>query len=213
MSDELVFYTHPMSRGRIARWMMEEVGQPYRTVLLDYGATMKAPEYLAINPMGKVPALRHGDVVITEGAAICAYLADAFPRANLAPPPGDRRRGPYYRWMFFAAGPIESAVTNKSLGFEVPAGREMMAGYGSLATVMDVMEKAVSGSDYLCGDQFTAADVYFGAQVNWGLQFGSIEKRPAFEAYSARLTTRPAYIRATEIDDADMAKVQAHTPG
>jgi len=213
VSDELVFYTNPMSRGRIARWMMEEVGQPYRTVLLDYGTTMKAPEYLAINPMGKVPALRHGDTVITEGAAICAYLADAFPQANLAPPHGDRRRGPYYRWMFFAAGPIEAAVTNKSLGFEVPAGREVSAGYGSFAAVMDAMEKAVTASEFLCGDQFTAADVYFGAQVNWGLQFGSIEKRPAFEAYSARLTKRPAYARATEIDDADMAKARANAPG
>jgi glutathione S-transferase len=213
MSDELVFYTNPMSRGRIARWMMEEVGQPYRTVLLDYGTTMKAPDYLAINPMGKVPALRHGDTVITEGAAICAYLADAFPQAKLAPPHGDRARGPYYRWLFFAAGPIESAVTNKSLGFEVPPGREVAAGYGSFAAVMDAMERAVTGSEYLCGEQFTAADVYFGAQVNWGLQFGSIEKRPAFEAYSARLTKRAAYIRATEIDDADMAKAQANAPG
>ena len=213
MSDELVFYTNPMSRGRIARWMLEEVGQPYRTVLLDYGTTMKAKDYLAINPMGKVPAIRHGEMVITEGAAICAYLADAFPGANLAPPPHDKRRGAYYRWLFFAAGPIESAVTNKSLGFEVPAGREMMAGYGSFAAVMDAMERAVSGTDYLCGDQFTAADVYFGAQVNWGLQFGSIEKRPVFEAYSARLTKRAAYIRAAEIDDADLAKAQAATPG
>lgn len=213
MSDELVLYTNPMSRGRIARWMMEEVGQPYRTVLLDYGTTMKAPEYLAVNPMGKVPALRHGDTVITEGAAICAYLADAFPQAGLAPPHGDRARGPYYRWLFFAAGPIESAVTNKSLGFEVPAGREVAAGYGSLAAVMDAMETAITGRDYVCGDQFTAADVYFGAQVTWGMQFGSLEKRPAFEAYSARLTRRAAYVRASEIDDADMAKAQAHTPG
>jgi glutathione S-transferase len=206
MTDELVFYTNPMSRGRIARWMLEEVGQPYRTELLDYGTTMKAPAYLAVNPMGKVPAIRHGDTVVTEGAAICAYLADVFPQAGLAPPHGDHRRGAYYRWLFYAAGPIESAVTNKSLGFEVPEGREMMAGYGSFAAVMDTMEKAVSASEYLCGDQFTAADVYFGAQVNWGLQFGSIEKRPAFEAYSARLTKRAAYIRASEIDDTAMAK-------
>ena len=213
MSDELVLYTNPMSRGRIARWMMEEVGRPYRTVLLDYGTTMKAPDYLAVNPMGKVPALRHGDTVITEGAAICAYLADAFPQAKLAPPHGDRARGPYYRWLFFAAGPIESAVTNKSLGFEVPAGREMAAGYGSLAAVMDAMETAITGRDYVCGDQFTAADVYFGSQVTWGMQFGSLEKRPAFEAYSARITARPAYARASAIDDADMAKAQAHTPG
>ena len=213
MSDELVFYTNPMSRGRIARWMLEEVGQPYRTVLLDYATTLKAPAYLAINPMGKVPAIQHGETVVTEGAAICAYLADVFPQANLAPPHGDRRRGAYYRWLFFAAGPIEAATTNKSLGFEAPPGREVMLGYGSLGAVMDAMETAIRDRDFVCGDQFTAADVYFGAQVTWGMQFGSLEKRPAFEAYSARITARPAYLRATQIDDAAMAEVQPHTPG
>src|SRR6201997_2445820 len=118
MTDELVFYTNPMSRGRVIRWMLEEVGQPYKTEILDYGTTMKAPAYLAINPMGKVPALRHGETVITECAAICAYLADAFPQAGLAPPPGDRARGPYYRWLFFVAGPLEAAVTDRTLGVE-----------------------------------------------------------------------------------------------
>jgi glutathione S-transferase len=189
-----------MSRGRIVRWMLEELGQPYSTVLLDYAASMKAPEYLAINPMGKVPAIRHGNTVVTECAAICAYLADAFPQANLAPPPSDR--GAYYRWMFYAAGPVEAAVTNKSLGFQVPPGKEMMAGYGSFAAVMDVLEYAVSQTDYIAGAAFTAADVYFGSQIGWGLQFGSIEKRPAFEAYWAKLVNRPAAARAREIDDA-----------
>jgi glutathione S-transferase len=144
VADELVFYTNPMSRGRIVCWMIEEVGQPYRTELLDYGTTMKAPGYLVVNPMGKVPAIRHGDAVVTEGAAICAYLADAFPQAGLAPPPGDRLRGPYYRWLFFAAGPVEAAVTNKALGFAVPEGRERMAGYGTFADTMDALEGAVS---------------------------------------------------------------------
>src|SRR3954471_13507654 len=132
MADDLVFYTNPMSRGRIVRWMLEEVGQPYRTEVLDYASTMKAPAYRAINPMGKVPAIRHGDTVVTEAAAICAYLADAFPAAGLAPAPGERPRGPDYRWLFFAAGPLEAAVTNKAFGFEVPAERRAMAGYGSV---------------------------------------------------------------------------------
>src|ERR1700726_369691 len=132
MADELVLYTNPMSRGRVARWMLEEVGQPYKTEVLDYASTLKAPAYLAINPMGKVPALRHGDSVVTETAAICTYLADAFPKAGLAPPPGDPLRGPYYRWMFFAAGPFESAVSNKNFGFVVPPDREGTVGYGSL---------------------------------------------------------------------------------
>ena len=202
MSDELVFYTNPMSRGRTARWMLEEVGQPYRTELLDYATTMKASEYLAINPMGKVPALRHGDTVVTETAAICAYVADAFPAAGLAPPPGHRLRGPYYRWLFFTAGPLEAAWTNQAMGFTVAPQHERMAGYGNLAAVMNVLEGAVSRSSYLVGDAVTAADIYLGSQLGFGLRFGMIEKRPAFEEYVARLSARPAAVRAREIDDA-----------
>jgi glutathione S-transferase len=212
MTDELVLYTNPMSRGRIARWMLEEIGQPYRTELLDFGAPMKTPAYLAINPMGKVPAMRHGETVVTEGGAICAYLADAFPGAGLAPPPGDRLRGPYYRWMFFAAGPIEAATTNKALGFEAPEGRERMAGYGTLADVLDALEGAVSQSDYVVGDAFTAADVYFGSQIGFGLMFGTIEKRPAFERYWMRISARPAAARAREIDDALAAEKRKGAP-
>jgi len=202
MAAELTFYTNPMSRGRIVRWMLEEVGQPYDTELLDYATTMKAPEYLAINPMGKVPALRHGDTVVTESAAICAYLADAFPAAGLAPPHGDRRRGPYYRWLFFGAGPLEAAWTNQAMGFTIPPDKQRMSGYGSLAAVIDALEGAVSRSPYLAGDSFTAADVYVGASIGFGLQFGMIEKRPAFEQYVARIMARPAAIRAKQIDDA-----------
>jgi glutathione S-transferase len=205
MSDDLVFYTNPMSRGRIVRWMLEEVGQPYRTELMDFGL-LKSPEFLAINPMGKVPAIKHGDTVVTECAAICAYLADAFPQAKLAPAPGDRARGPYYRWLFFAAGPLEAATTNKSLGFEVPAGREMMVGYGAYETAIDALEQAVSRSDYIVGDQFSAADVYVGSQIGFGLRFGSLEKRPAFERYWAAISGRPAAVRAAAIDDALIPK-------
>jgi glutathione S-transferase len=205
MADELVFYTHPLSRGRIVRWMLEEVGQPYRTELLEYGTTMKAPAYLRLNPMGKVPALRHGDTVVTEGAAICCYLADAFPDAGLAPPPGGRLRGPYYRWMFFAAGPVEAATTNTALGLKVPAERRGMVGYGSLAEVLAVLEAALSGHEYLVGDRFTAADLYVGAHIGWGMRFGTIEKRPAFERYVERISARPAAVRARAIDDALIA--------
>jgi glutathione S-transferase len=212
MADELVFYTHPMSRGRIVRWMLEEVGHPYRTELLDYGTTMKAPGYLAINPMGKVPAIRHGDIIVTEAAAICAYLADAFPRAGLAPPPGDRLRGPYYRWLFFAAGPLEAAVTNKALGFEVPEGRERMMGYGSYDDAMATVEGALAAGDYLAGGRFTAADLYLGAHLGFGMTFGTIEKRPAFEQYWARISTRPAAMRAREIDDALIAEQRKVAP-
>ena len=199
---ELVLYTNPMSRGRIARWMLEEAGATYRTEILEYGTTMKAPAYLAVNPMGKVPAIRHGDTVVTECAAICAYLADAFPEADLAPPGKDR--GSYYRWLFFAAGPLEAAISDRSLGVEVPPEKQMMVGYGSYGHVMDTLETAVSAAPFIAGDRFTAADVYVGSHVGWGLQFGTLETRPAFEAYWKRLESRPAHVRASALDDAAM---------
>jgi glutathione S-transferase len=202
MTDELVFYTHPMSRGRTVRWMLEEVGHAYRTEVIEYGATMKSAAFLAINPMGKVPALLHSETVITESAAICAYLADAFPDAGLAPPSGDRLRGAYYRWLFFAAGPVEAAVTNQVLGVTVPEGRERMVGYGCMADVMDTLEAALSGHEYLVGDRFSAADLYVGSRLGFGMMFRTIEKRPAFETYCARLQARPAAERARAIDDA-----------
>jgi len=209
MADDLILYTNPMSRGRIARWMLEETGQPYKTEILDYASTMKAPAYLSINPMGKVPALRHGDVVVTETAAICAYLADAFPQAALAPPPGDRLRGPYYRWLFFAAGPVEASISNKALGFVVPQERERMIGYGRIEHVMRALEGAVSRRNYLVGDTFTAADVYVGSAIGYGLMFGTIEKRPAFEQYWQRISARPAAIRAKGLDEGLMPRQQA----
>lgn len=198
MTDALTFYTNPHSRGRIVRWMLEEAGASYETVILEYGTTMKEPEYLAINPMGKVPAIRHGDDVVTECAAICAYLADAFPEAGLAPELKDRAS--YYRWLFFAAGPLEAAVINASLGFEVPKDREVMAGYGNLATALDALESALKSSKYIAGDAFTAADVYVGSQVAWGLQFETIEKRDTFAEYAARVMDRKAWHKANELD-------------
>jgi glutathione S-transferase len=208
MSDELVLYTNPMSRGRIARWMLEEVGQPYRAEIVGFGPQMKGPNYKALNPMGKVPTLRHGETTVTECAAICAYLADAFPGVGLAPAHGSRDRGPYYRWLFFGAGPTEAAVTNRALGVEVSPERARMVGYGSFADVMDTLETAVTQGEYILGDRFSAVDVYLGSQILWGLQFGSMEKRPAFEAYGKRIAGRPAAVRAQAIDDALIAEQQ-----
>ncbi len=195
MSKELVFYTNPQSRGMVVHWLLEEIGAPYTIEIKDYGTTIKAPEYLAINPMGKVPAVRHGATVVTETGAICAYLADAFPQAGLAPAPSER--GDYYRWLFFAAGCIEPAMSNHSVGWD-PATVEMQGrfGYGSYASVMDTLAKAVAGRRYIAGDAFTAADIYLGSMIGFGLQFGAIDKRPEFEAYWDGLKARPARLRA-----------------
>lgn len=203
---DLVLYTNPMSRGRIARWMLEEVGIPYRTEILHFGTTMKGDAYKSVNPMGKVPSIMHGKTVVTECAAICAYLADAFPQADLAPAPA--KRADYYRWMFFAAGPLEAAVSNRALGFEVPKGRERMIGYGTYQDVMNTLESAVRANAYIAGDTFSAADVYIGSQLGYGLQFGTIEKRAAFEQYFGRLALREAYQRANDKDNAAAAELQ-----
>lgn len=200
----LTFYTHPQSRGRITHWMLEELGQPYETVVLDYGATMKAPAYLAINPMGKVPALVHDGQAITEGAAIITYLADAFPAAGLMP----ANRAAFYRWMFFGAGPVEAAVTNKALGVQVPPERRGMVGYGSLEAVTDTLATQLEKTPYLCGDTFSAADVYVGSQIGFGMRFNTIESRPVFTEYWARLSARPAYLRSVALNDALLKKAQ-----
>lgn len=207
MADEIVFYTHPQSRGRTVRWMLEEIGRPYRTEILGYGTSMKAPDYLAVNPMGKVPALLHGGQVVTEVAAICAYLADAAPEAKLAPPPGSRERAPYYRWLFFTAGPLEAALIDTALGLQVPPERERMTGYGTLARTLDTIEGAVSGKTHLAGDHFTAADLYVAAFLAFGMQFGIIDKRPAFEAFTGLHLARSAAVRARGMDDGLLAEM------
>lgn len=188
------------------RWTLEEIGQPYRTEILGYGESMKGPAYLAINPMGKVPAITHGGTVVTEVSAICAYLADAFPAAGLAPKSGSRDRGPYYRWLFFAAGPLESAMFTKLFGFAVPPDREATAGFGTMALVLDTLEGAVRDKAHLAGESFTAAGLYVAAFLGFGMMFGGIDKRPAFEAFVARHMSRPAAIRAREIDEAALAE-------
>ena len=200
--NDLVFYTNPMSRGRIVRWMLEEIGAPYQTIILDF-ASLKSAEFLAVNPMGKVPTIVHGGAIVTETAAICTYLADAFPGAGLAPPP--QERGAYYRWLFLAAGPLEAAITNKALGVVVPPERRRMAGYGSLEDVLQTIETCLAEREFCAGNRFTAADVYLGSGLGFGLAFGSIERRPIFERYVNDLSARAAAVRASEIDDALIA--------
>lgn len=199
MTDEIVLYTHPMSRGRIARWMLEETGQPYRAEIVGYGPPMKGPDYRAINPMGKVPALAHRGVVVTECAAICAYLAEAHPEAGLGPSADEA--ADYYRWLFFAAGPVEQAIITRSMGWELPPERQGMAGWGSYERTIAALEGHFEGNNYVCGERFTMADVYVGSQVDWGLTFGSIPPNEAFVAYAERLQARAAYKDAKGIDN------------
>lgn len=208
MAHDLVFYTNPMSRGRTVRWMLEEIGAPYETKILNYGAEMKSAAYRAINPMGKVPAIVHHGVVVTEQAAICTYLADAFPAAGLAPAPGDPARGNYYRWLFFCAGAAEQAFINHSFGFELPPGPEARgrAGYGSFKDVLDVLEKVVSSGPHLAGDRFSTADLYMASLLSFAMMSGTMEKRPAFESFVGHHIMRPAAVRARAIDDALLAK-------
>ena len=196
------FFTNPMSRGQIARWALHEAGADYDQVLVDW--TDKPAALVAANPMAKVPTLVHhaadGDRVITECAAICAYLAEAHPQAGLLPEAAEM--ADYFRWLFFAAGPVEQAVVARSMGWEVPAERQGMVGFGSYDRVLDTLESHLTGRDFVCGARFTAADIYVGSQVDWGLTFGSIPPRPAFVAYAERLQARPAYKAAKGIDAA-----------
>lgn len=195
------FYTNPRSRGALARWMLEEVGAPYTTHVLGYDTTMKAPEFLAINPMGKVPAIVHNGKIVTEGAAICAYLADVFAQAGLAPALAERDQ--YYRWLFFAAGPLEQAVINTSLGFVASPEHYRRVGYGHLDHVIEALDRHLSQTPFFAGDRFTAADVYAGSHIGWGIEFGSMPVRPSFINYWNRIKNRPARLRAAKLDTKD----------
>ena len=206
---DLIFYTNPQSRGRIVRWMFEEVGQPYETEIVSY-ERMKDESYLAVNPMGKVPAIKHRGQVVTECAAICAYLADVFPDADLGPREGEK--ADYYRWLFYAAGPLEQAVTNNYAKFEPAPEQGRMFGYGSYDTAVSVVDKLFASRDYVCGDRFTAADVYVGSAVIWGTQFGTLPQRDSFTSYVERLRARDAYKGATELDDDAQAQLQPPQP-
>ena len=202
----ITFYTNPMSRGRIARWMLEEIGQPYETVWLDYATTMREPEYLAINPMGKVPAIVCDGHVVTECAAICTWLAQAFPEAGLMA----RDSASFYRWMFFGAGPVEQAVVNNSFGWKPGSPQEAgRTGYGSLDRVMATLTGHLASNEYFADGRFTAVDVYLGSQIGWGLRFGTMPANETLAAYWARISARPALARAAAIDEARMKGVPA----
>ena len=206
---DLIFFTNPQSRGRIVRWMLEEVGQPYDTEIVSYDR-MKDQAYRAVNPMGKVPAIKHRGHVVTEAAAICAYLADAFPDAGLGP--RDDEKADYYRWLFYAAGPVEQAVTNHYAKWDPSPEQSRMFGYGSYDTVVSVLDELFSLRDFVCGGRFTAADVYVGSAVMWGTQFGTLPQRDSFARYVERLVGREAFQRASQKDDEAQAQIQPAQP-
>lgn len=206
--SELIFFHHPMSRARIVHWMLEEVGASYtvRLVNMEKGEH-KRPEFLAINPMGKLPTIQHGATVVTEAAAICAYLADAFPAANLAPQQSSPERGPYYRWMFFGAGCVEPATIDRM--FNRPqVDRPSAVGYGSYEDTMNALEKALQPGPFILGERFSAADVYVGSQIAWGMRTQSIEPRATFQKYVAVLMERPAFKRVLAQNEQYMKQLQ-----
>jgi glutathione S-transferase len=206
---DLIFYTNPQSRGRIVRWMLEEVGAPYETEVIPYDQ-MKSERYLAIHPLGKVPAIKDKGHVVTECAAICTYLADVFPEAGLGP--REDEKADYYRWLFYAAGPWEQAGTNHAMGWDPPEDKQRMFGYGSYEKAIAALDELLTVRDYVCGDRFTAADVYVGSQVMFPMQFGMLAERDSFVRYRDRLTARDAYKRANQIDDEATQQMQAAQP-
>ena len=206
---DVTFYHNPQSRGRIVRWMLEEIGQPYETEVVPYDQ-MKSERYLAIHPLGKVPAIKHNGHVLTECAAICAYLADVFPTAMLGP--SAEEKADCYRWLFYAAGPLEAAISNQAMGWVPTPERERMFGYGNFDRVVSVLDELFSLRDYVCGDRFTAADVYVGSQIMFPLQFGMLPERESFTRYRDRLQSREAYKRANEIDERVIAEMGLRPP-
>ncbi len=189
------------SRSAVARWMLEEVGEPYEVELLNLKeGDQRKPAYLALNPMGKVPTLTDGDLVVSEVSAICCYLADAYPAAKLAPPLGDKRRGPYLKWLFFGPSCLEPAMIDKAL--TRTAAPRATAGWADYDTVVEVLRRAVGEIPYLLGEQFTAADVVIGAGIRWGMMFKMLPELPEFVAYAQRLGERPALQRQIAKDQA-----------
>lgn len=203
----LELYTNPMSRGLIAHWMLEEVGEPYELTWISWGPTgNKSPQYLKVNPMGKVPTLVHDQHVVTEAAAICLYLAEAFPAAKLKP--AADKLADYYRWTLFAAGPFEQAITAKSMGWQVPQDRSSAVGFGTYEDTVATLQKMLETREYVCGSQLTAADVYVGSAVGWGLRVKTLPALPVFQAYDERVTSRPAYQRVQQTAGAKIAELK-----
>jgi glutathione S-transferase len=191
-------YWSPRTRSFSALWLMEETGQPYERVLTDVTTgAQRSSDYLAINPMGKVPALKDGDATLAEAAAICAYVAERFPEAGLAPPPGNALRAKYLYWLFFAPGCVEPAMVQVATKLEMPS---VAAGWGEATRVFDVLDNALERGPWLLGERFSAADIAIGSGLNFAVKlFKMIPSRPSFDRYLAACSARPAFQRASVI--------------
>ena len=200
----MTLYTNPQSRGRVVRWMLEEIGQPYDVKVMTFGGDIKSPEYLQLNPMGKVPALMHKGTIITEVAAICAYLAEQFPQANLAPPVDSPERGSYYRWLFFVVGPFEMANSAKAFGWTIDDKTAVSAGCGHIQDSINTVKQTLAKQPYLCGDNFSAADLLMASYIGWETMMKVLEPNPVFAEYLERCCKRPAAKRADDLDNALM---------
>jgi len=199
--SQLIFYTHPFSRGRTVRWLLEELEVPYVARIMQYGTTIKSAEYLAVNPMGKVPAIDDNGVIVTEVAAICTYLADKYPEKQLAPALDDPERGSYLRWLFFIAGPMEMASTARAYNWNIDKESSMAVGCGMMDDTVHALEQALTGNEYLCGNRFTAVDLLLASYLYWGLSQKTIPEKAVFKTYAEKILKRPASVRANEIDD------------
>ena len=208
--EAVTFYTNPMSRGRIVHWMLEEVGAKYDVKILSFEKREhKDKKYLTINPMGKLPAIVHRGVTITETPAIIAYLADAFSKANLAPAVDSPERGAYYRWLFFSHGCFEPATIDKMLA-RPTVEKSMAVGWGTYDDTINTLEKAISSNQFILGDRFTAADLYVSSLIYFAMNLAkTLEPRPAFQQYLARCVDRPAYQRTTKQCDELLKQMDA----
>lgn len=207
-NSKLVFYHAPNSRSSGTRILLEELGAEYEVHALDLKTgTQRQPGYLAVNPLGKVPAVRHGDALVTEQVAVYIYLADLFPQAGLAPPIGDPLRGPYLRWLAFYGSSFEPAMVDRAMKRE--PGPAAMSPYGDPDLVLDTLANQLRPGPYILGERFTAADILWGTALNWMIMFKIVDERPEFTGYVQRIIGRPAVKRAAELDAALAAEQDA----
>lgn len=207
--EKIVLYTHPQSRGRNVVWMLEECGAEYETVLMNFGEDLHSPAYLAVNPMGKLPALKYGDTVITEASAIITFLADLFPQAKLAPAQVDGQRGEYYRWLFYTASSVEAALMEVAFQLPIQPSMRKSLGYGSMEQVIATLDGQLSKQSYLLGEHFQGCDLLLAGLLMFAIRSGALSPTPAMQAYLARITERAAYQKMLQMGEAQMAQLSA----